>query len=236
MRLWKLELQKLADETGLAIQVRHYPPGTSKWNKIEHRMFCHITQNWRGRPLTDRAHRGRPDRARRPPKTGLKVESALDTRSYDKGIKVSNAEMEAPRHHAAIDVPSRMELHHQSSDPGTYVAVIVRNVLTAPLPPRVAYADAQPTNGENLVNAAKSGEQSLLDQERRCGASKPPKRAGAMTYAQTRVHRASARLEATAEATNRMPRTPSSIPGTSRQAGSAERPPRRAAICSARSQ
>ncbi len=54
VRLWKLELQKLADETGLALHVLHYPPGTSKWNKIEHRMFCHITQNWRGRPLTNR--------------------------------------------------------------------------------------------------------------------------------------------------------------------------------------
>src|SRR3954451_8088715 len=51
VRLWKVELQKLADETGLAISVCHYPPGTSKWNKIEHRLFCHITQNWRGRPL-----------------------------------------------------------------------------------------------------------------------------------------------------------------------------------------
>jgi hypothetical protein len=54
VRLWKVELQKLADETGLTIRVHRYPPGTSKWNKIEHRLFCHITQNWRGRPLTDR--------------------------------------------------------------------------------------------------------------------------------------------------------------------------------------
>jgi len=54
VRLWKLELQKLADETGLSLQVCHYPPGTSKWNKIEHRMFCHITQNWRGKPLVSR--------------------------------------------------------------------------------------------------------------------------------------------------------------------------------------
>jgi hypothetical protein len=54
VRLWKIELQKLADETGLTIGVCHYPPGTSKWNKIEHRLFCHITQNWRGRPLTSR--------------------------------------------------------------------------------------------------------------------------------------------------------------------------------------
>ncbi len=50
-RLWKPELQKLADELGLTVSVAHFPPGTSKWNKIEHRMFCHITQNWRGRPL-----------------------------------------------------------------------------------------------------------------------------------------------------------------------------------------
>jgi len=52
MRLWKFELQKLANELGLTIHVCHFPPGTSKWNKIEHRMFCHITQNWLGRPLT----------------------------------------------------------------------------------------------------------------------------------------------------------------------------------------
>ena len=54
VRLWKIELQKLADETNLTLSVHHYPPGTSKWNRIEHRLFCHITQNWRGRPLTDR--------------------------------------------------------------------------------------------------------------------------------------------------------------------------------------
>jgi hypothetical protein len=55
VRLWKRELQKLADETDLTLHVHHYPPGTSKWNKIEHRLFCRITQNWRGHPLTDRA-------------------------------------------------------------------------------------------------------------------------------------------------------------------------------------
>ena len=54
VRLWKLELQKLADETGMVLQVCHYPPGTSKWNKIEHRLFCHITQTWRGKPLVSR--------------------------------------------------------------------------------------------------------------------------------------------------------------------------------------
>ena len=56
VRLFKVELQKLADETRLALQVFHYPPGTSKWNKIEHRLFCHITENWRGTPLTTRTH------------------------------------------------------------------------------------------------------------------------------------------------------------------------------------
>src|SRR5437588_3820144 len=94
VRLWKLELQKLADETGLVIHVHHYPPGTSKWNKIEHRLFCHITQNWRGRPLTDRLAVVELIGATTT-KTGLKVDCALDTRTYQKGIKVSNAEMKA---------------------------------------------------------------------------------------------------------------------------------------------
>jgi hypothetical protein len=92
VRLWKVELQKLADETGLTIKVRHYPPGTSKWNKIEHRLFCHITQNWRGRPLTDYATIIELIAATTT-KTGLKVETALDTTVYDKGIKIRNAEM-----------------------------------------------------------------------------------------------------------------------------------------------
>jgi hypothetical protein len=94
VRLWKVELQKLADETGLAIHVHHYPPGTSKWNRIEHRLFCHITQNWRGRPLTDRLAVVELIGATTT-KAGLKVESALDTRSYQKGIKVSKAEMKS---------------------------------------------------------------------------------------------------------------------------------------------
>ena len=92
VRLWKVELQRFADETGLVIKVRHYPPGTSKWNKIEHRLFCRITQNWRARPLTDRAAVVELIAATTT-KTGLKVESALDTKTYEKGIKVSNAEM-----------------------------------------------------------------------------------------------------------------------------------------------
>ena len=94
VRLWKLQLQTLADETGLSIHVHHYPPGTSKWNRIEHRLFCHITQNWRGRPLTDRVAVVELIGATTT-KTGLKVECALDMRTYEKGIKVSAAEMDS---------------------------------------------------------------------------------------------------------------------------------------------
>jgi hypothetical protein len=94
VRLWKLELQKLADETGLVLHVHHYPPGTSKWNRIEHRLFCHITQTWRGRPLTDRVAVVELIGATTT-KAGLKVECALDPRTYQKGIKVSDAEMES---------------------------------------------------------------------------------------------------------------------------------------------
>ncbi|MCP4935505.1 MAG: ISAzo13 family transposase, partial [bacterium] len=83
VRLWKVELQKLADETGLTICVCHYPPGTSKWNKIEHRLFCHITQNWRSRPLTDRATVVDLIAATTT-KTGLKVECELDKTIYKK--------------------------------------------------------------------------------------------------------------------------------------------------------
>jgi hypothetical protein len=94
VRLWKVELQKLADDTGLVVHVHHYPPGTSKWNKIEHRLFCHITQTWRGRPLESRMAVVELIAATTTT-AGLKVESALDTRTYQKGIKVSDAEMQA---------------------------------------------------------------------------------------------------------------------------------------------
>jgi len=92
VRLWKLALQKFADETGLILHIHHYPPGTSKWNKIEHRLFCHITQNWRSRPLVDRMSVVELIAATTTA-TGLKVRCELDTRTYEKGIKVSDAEM-----------------------------------------------------------------------------------------------------------------------------------------------
>ena len=92
LRLWKVELQRLADETGLAFQVCHYPPGTSKWNKIEHRMFCHITQTWRATPLTSRLAVVELI-ANTTTKTGLTVRCELDTNTYPRGIKVSDEEM-----------------------------------------------------------------------------------------------------------------------------------------------
>jgi hypothetical protein len=92
VRLFKVELQNLADETGLTLRVCHYPPGTSKWNKIEHRLFCHITQTWRGRPLTSREAVVELI-ASTTTRAGLTVRCELDTRDYPKGIKVSDAEM-----------------------------------------------------------------------------------------------------------------------------------------------
>ena len=92
VRLFKRELQALADETGLTLEVHHYPPGTSKWNKIEHRLFCHITQTWRGKPLISRETVVELI-ASTTTKTGLTVRCELDTRDYPKGIKVCDAEM-----------------------------------------------------------------------------------------------------------------------------------------------
>ena len=91
VRLWKLELQKLADETGLEISVCHFPPGTSKWNRIEHRLFSFITKNWRGKPLV--SHEVIVNLiAATTTRTGLRVQSELDTGNYPKGIKVGKRE------------------------------------------------------------------------------------------------------------------------------------------------
>ena len=93
-RAWKHELQRFADRTGLTIEVSHFPPGTSKWNKIEHRLFCHITANWRGTPLVtfetivDRIGNTRTA-------AGLRVRAALDTREYPTGVTVTKSQMEA---------------------------------------------------------------------------------------------------------------------------------------------
>ncbi len=92
VRLWRRELQRLADEHKLSIQVCHFPPGTSKWNKIEHRMFCHITANWRGRPLISREVVvnliGSTTTAQ-----GLRIKAALDENTYAPGIKITDEEL-----------------------------------------------------------------------------------------------------------------------------------------------
>ena len=92
VRLWKWELQNLADETGLEISVCHFPPGTSKWNKSEHRLFSFISQNWRGKPLV--SHEVIINLiAATTSKTGLGVKSALDTNSYPDKIRISDQQM-----------------------------------------------------------------------------------------------------------------------------------------------
>jgi hypothetical protein len=93
-RLWKVELQKWADETGLIVEVCHYPPGTSKWNKIEHRLFCHITRNWQGVPL-ETLEVVVQSIAVTTTETGLEVHAWLDEGTYQKGRKVSDEELDA---------------------------------------------------------------------------------------------------------------------------------------------
>jgi len=92
-RLWKLELQKLSDELGIHIHVSHFPPGTSKWNKIEHRLFSFITKNWRGKPLIDRTTIVNLIGSTKTEK-GLLVQAELDKNIYQKGIKISDKDFE----------------------------------------------------------------------------------------------------------------------------------------------
>jgi len=92
VRLWKTELQTLADQTGLSITVAHLPPGTSKWNRIEHRLFAFITQNWRGKPL--QTHQVIVQLiASTTTQTGLTVQCRLDENAYEKGTKVSDEQI-----------------------------------------------------------------------------------------------------------------------------------------------
>ena len=93
-RLWKLKLQEFADETGLRITVCHFPPGTSKWNKIEHRMFCHITQNWRGRPLVDLECIVKLIGSTTT-EAGLEIRAELDQKAYPLGRVVTQEEMDS---------------------------------------------------------------------------------------------------------------------------------------------
>ena len=92
-RLWKVELQTLSDETGLEIEVCHFPPGTSKWNKIEHRLFCHVTRNWRGQPLENYEVVVNLIGSTTT-ESGLKVYTKLDAGTYQKGRKVTTQEID----------------------------------------------------------------------------------------------------------------------------------------------
>ena len=92
-RLWKVALQELASEIDLNLTVNHFPPGTSKWNKIEHRLFSFITQNWRGKPLYDLQTVVNLISSTTT-KAGLIVKSAIDDNYYEKGLKVSDKELE----------------------------------------------------------------------------------------------------------------------------------------------
>jgi hypothetical protein len=92
VRLWKVELQRLADETGLRVSVCHLPPGTSKWNKIEHRLFSYVSQNWRGKPLISYEVIVNLIAATRT-ESGLGVHSEVDTKTYPAGVKVPDNEM-----------------------------------------------------------------------------------------------------------------------------------------------
>lgn len=94
VRLWRMQLQHLADEIGLTVQVCHFPPGTSKWNKIEHRMFCHITNNWRGRPLLTRQIVVQLIGSVTT-EQGLRVRAELDENVYEAGVKITDDELAA---------------------------------------------------------------------------------------------------------------------------------------------
>jgi len=95
-RLWKVAVQQLADTIGLRITVCHFPPGTSKWNQIEHRMFCHITKNWRGKPLLSHAVIVNLI-GNTKTKAGLHIQAALDSNAYETGVEVTDEELGAGR-------------------------------------------------------------------------------------------------------------------------------------------
>ena len=95
-RLWKVALQRLADRTGLKLSVSHFPPGTSKWNKIEHRLFCHITENWRGKPLVSRVVIVRLIGATTT-REGLRVRAELDAGKYPTAVAVSDEDLDRVR-------------------------------------------------------------------------------------------------------------------------------------------
>ncbi len=123
-RLWKVALQDLADRLEIPVHVCHFPPGTSKWNKIEHRMFCHITQNWRGRPLV--SHEVIINLiANTATAQGLNIQAELDTGCYPTGVKVTDQELAVVRLKPKR-VPRRMELLYPPDSPRKLINYLCR--------------------------------------------------------------------------------------------------------------
>ena len=118
-RLWKLQLQHPADETGLIIEVCHYPPGTSKWNKLEHRLFCHITRNWRGVPLETREIVVSSIRNTRT-ESGLEVHAWLDEKIYEKELMltISNCLSASSKGTNSMVTGTTKSTREQTSDSG----------------------------------------------------------------------------------------------------------------------
>ncbi|MFE4518052.1 ISAzo13 family transposase [Kitasatospora sp. NPDC056783] len=131
-RAWKTELATLAAETGLEITVCHMPPGTSKWNRIEHRLFSHVSMNWRGRPLT--SHNVIVNSiAATTTRTGLRVEAALDTGTYDTGVKVTDAQIDAlPMHRHRFHGDWNYTLHPAHAQPTPPAADLAAPTDTVP--------------------------------------------------------------------------------------------------------
>ena len=124
----EVELQKLADELGFAITVCHLPPGTSKWNRIEHRLFSFITMNWRGKPLV--THQTIVQLiAATTTRTGLEVRCELDPNAHPDGVKISDQEFNALNIHPPR-LPRRLELHHRPNNP-SFEAIISGQTLSA---------------------------------------------------------------------------------------------------------
>ena len=127
LRLWKVALQALADAIGIRISVCHFPPGTSKWNKIEHRMFCHITENWRGKPLVSRAVIVNLI-GNTKTRTGLTIKAELDESRYPTGIKVSDEELAAVRIKRE-EISRRLELHDTAKSVECHQRCKIGNII-----------------------------------------------------------------------------------------------------------
>jgi hypothetical protein len=148
-RAWKTELAMLAAETGLAITVCHLPPGTSKWNKVEHRLFAHISMNWRGRPLTSHDVIIN-SMAATTTRTGLSVHAELDPGSYPTGVKIGDAQVDAlPMSRHRFHGDWNYTLHPRGADQ--------QRPTTAPVPPPARQAAPQPPGPATLHDPQLTG-------------------------------------------------------------------------------